>query len=171
MSDLLIEFQENSRYLKHNELPITGEVLVWAGDIFYLRNKVAPLAKLWKWALENYWQVLIVPGNHEYYNYSDVMKRGGEYDISGECWLLSESGRPHQCIDFVLSALWSRINPNGEYFVWNDFCQIQFDGKLMHTEVFGWMHETCIEFIWGSVKESTVPILYCGGYPPSADLG
>ncbi len=28
MSDLLIEFQENSRYLKHNELPITGEVLV-----------------------------------------------------------------------------------------------------------------------------------------------
>ena len=52
------------------------ELLVLAGDIFYLRDKVAPLTKFWKWASENYRQVLIVPGNHEYYNYSDVMERG-----------------------------------------------------------------------------------------------
>ncbi len=29
MSDLHLEFRENSRYLKHNELPVTGDVLVW----------------------------------------------------------------------------------------------------------------------------------------------
>ena len=75
MSDLHLEFQENSRYLKHNELPVTGDVLVLAGDIFYLKDKIAPLTKFWKWASENYRQVLIVPGNHEYYNYSDVMER------------------------------------------------------------------------------------------------
>ena len=38
MSDLHMEFAENSRYLKHNEFPVTGDVLVLAGDIFYLRN-------------------------------------------------------------------------------------------------------------------------------------
>lgn len=38
MSDLHMEFQENSRHLKNNELPVTGEVLVMAGDIFYLRD-------------------------------------------------------------------------------------------------------------------------------------
>ena len=48
MSDLHMEFQENSRYLKNNELPVTGDVLVLAGDIFYLRDKVAPLTKFWE---------------------------------------------------------------------------------------------------------------------------
>ena len=130
MSDLHMEFQENSRYLKNNELPVTGDVLVLAGDIFYLRDKVAPLTKFWKWASENYRQVLIVPGNHEYYNYSDVMERGLQWR-----WMFRKNVGYYQNqvvriddTDFVLSTLWSRINPNDEYFVWkgmNDFrCSI-----------------------------------------------
>lgn len=75
MSDLHLEFSDNSRWLKHNELPVTGEILVLAGDIFYLKDKVAPLTNFWKWVSANYRQVLIVPGNHEYYNYCDVMDR------------------------------------------------------------------------------------------------
>lgn len=47
MSDLHLEFQENSRHLKNNELPVTGDVLVWAGDIFYLRDKVASMTEFW----------------------------------------------------------------------------------------------------------------------------
>lgn len=29
MSDLHLEFQENSRYLRYNELPVTGEYWCW----------------------------------------------------------------------------------------------------------------------------------------------
>ena len=54
MSDLHMEFAENSRYIKHNEFPVTGDVLVLAGDTFYLNNTVAPLSKFWKWASANY---------------------------------------------------------------------------------------------------------------------
>ena len=54
MSDLHLELSDNSRWLKQNELPITGDVLVLAGDIFYLKDTVAPLAKFWKWASANY---------------------------------------------------------------------------------------------------------------------
>lgn len=63
MSDLHLEFQENSRYLRYNELSVTGDVLVLAGDIFYLKDKTAPVMNFWKWASKNYRQVLIVPGN------------------------------------------------------------------------------------------------------------
>ena len=160
MSDLHLEFQENSRYLKHNELPVTGDVLVLAGDIFYLKDKVAPLTKFWKWASENYRQVLIVPGNHEYYNYSDVMERGLQWR-----WMFRENVGYYQNqivhiddTDFVLSTLWSRVNPNDEYFVWkgmNDFRQIKFGGKLLQVEEFNRMHKTCIDFIRKSIKEST----------------
>ena len=160
MSDLHLEFRENSRYLKHNELPVTGDVLVLAGDIFYLRDRIAPMMKFWKWASDNYRQVLIVPGNHEYYNYSDVMERGLQWK-----WMFRENVGFYQNqviriddTDFVLSTLWSRINPNDEYFVWkgmNDFRQIKFDGKLLQVEEFNRMHETCIDFIRKSVEEST----------------
>ena len=80
MSDLHLEFSDNSRWMKHNELPVTGDVLVLAGDIFYLKNKVAPLSNFWKWASVNYRQVLLVPGNHEYYNYCDVMDKGLQWN-------------------------------------------------------------------------------------------
>ena len=38
MSDLHMEFAENSRYIKHCGFPVTGEVLVLAGDTFYLEQ-------------------------------------------------------------------------------------------------------------------------------------
>ena len=36
MSDLHLEFQENSRYLRYNELPVTGDVLVLAGLLWIM---------------------------------------------------------------------------------------------------------------------------------------
>ena len=48
MSDLHLEFHENSMFLKQNEIPVTGEVLVLAGDIFYLKDKITLRAKFWK---------------------------------------------------------------------------------------------------------------------------
>ncbi len=160
MSDLHLEFWENSRYLKNNELPVTGDVLVLAGDIFYLKDRVAPLTKFWKWASENYRQVLIVPGNHEYYNYSDVIDRGMQWQ-----WMFKDNVGYYQNqvvriddTDFILSTLWSKINPADEYFVWkgmNDFRQIKYNGKLLNTEEFNQMHDYCIEFIRKSITEST----------------
>lgn len=79
MSDLHMELADNSRYIKHSDFPVTGDVLVLAGDTFYLNNAVVPLSNFWKWASTNYRQVLVVPGNHDYYGHCDVMTRGMEW--------------------------------------------------------------------------------------------
>ena len=148
MSDLHMEFAENSRYIKHNEFPVKGDVLVLAGDTFYLNNTVAPLSKFWKWASANYRQVLIVPGNHEYYQ-----------------WMLKDNVGIYQnqvvCIDntdFILSTLWSNIPAQDEYFVWkglNDFRQTKYKGKLIQVNEYNQLHQFCLDFIRKSVVEST----------------
>ena len=160
MSDLHLEFQENSRFLKYEQIPVTGDVLILAGDIFYLKNRIAPLTNFWKWASAQYRQVLIVPGNHEYYNYTDIMERGLKWT-----WMFKENVGYYQNqviriddIDFVLSTLWSNIPPENELYVWNgmnDFRQIMYHGKLLRPKDYSQMHEFCYDFIQKSVSEST----------------
>lgn len=41
MSDLHLEFSDNSRWMKHNELPVTGDVLVLAGA-FSISVSISP---------------------------------------------------------------------------------------------------------------------------------
>lgn len=160
MSDLHMEFAENSRYLKDVEIPVTGDILVLAGDTFYLNNTTAPLSKFWKWASANYRQVLLVPGIHEYYQGCDVMTRGLQWK-----WMFKENVGYYQNqvkrigdTDFILSTLWSHIPPQDEYFAssrLNDFYQTKFNGKRMTVEDYNSMHEYCLDFIRKSIGGST----------------
>ena len=79
MSDLHMELYDNSRYIKAKEFEATGDVLVLAGDTFYLRDIIAPQKKFWNWASKNFRQVLLVPGNHEFYGNGDVVERGDSW--------------------------------------------------------------------------------------------
>ena len=160
MSDLHMEFAENSRYIKHNEFPVTGDVLVLAGDTFYLNNTVAPLSRFWKWTSANYRQVLIVPGNHDYYGHYDIMAHGMQWE-----WKFKENVGCYQNrivriddTDFILSTLWSNIPPADEYAVshgLNDFYQTKYNGKLIQVNEYNQLHRFCLEFIKKSVAEST----------------
>ena len=159
MSDLHMEFAENSRYIKYNEFPVTGDVLVLAGDTFYLNNTVAPLSRFWKWASASFRQVLIVPGNHDYYGLYDIMARGMQWE-----WKFKENVGCYQNrivriddTDFILSTLWSNIPPAEEYAVshgLNDFYQTKYKGKLLQVNEYNQLHRFCFEFIKKSVAES-----------------
>lgn len=45
-----------------------------AGNTAYLRDKNLPNSKFWKWASKNYREAFLVPGNYEYYGFSDVLE-------------------------------------------------------------------------------------------------
>jgi hypothetical protein len=71
-SDLHLEFLENSRFLEENPIQPVGDVLVLGGDIDYLGQKGYPEHPFWDWASDHYEQVMVAPGNHEFYKGFDL---------------------------------------------------------------------------------------------------
>ncbi len=124
--DLHMELYDNSRYLKTKEFDANGDVLVLAGDTFYLRDIIAPQKKFWNWASKNFRQVLMVPGNHEFYGNGDVTERGDSWQ-----WMFRENvGYYYNKVvrivdtDFILTTLWSKIPEMDMFYVlrgMNDF--------------------------------------------------
>lgn len=159
MSDLHMEMTDNMRYIKTIEFVAKGDVLVLAGDSFYLRDTNAPHLRFWKWASENFQQVLLVPGNHEFYGNSDVTERG-------DCWkwmFCKNVGIYYNNVvhiddtDFILTTLWSKIPKQKMYYVhsgMNDFRQIMYNGRRFTPEDFNLEHEKCLRFLQQAVKAS-----------------
>ena len=58
-----MEFHENMRFMKSLPLEPVGDVLVIAGDVGYLVDSTIPHLRFWKWASENYRQVLMMIGS------------------------------------------------------------------------------------------------------------
>jgi len=128
MSDLHLEMKENLDYFKANGFEVTGDVLVLAGDTMYLRE-LSPRLMFWNWASKNYRQVLVIPGNHEYYGYSDVAERG-------DCWQLMFRK------NIVMRGL-------------NDFDRIVYNGHRFTPDDFNLEHQKCLHFLKQAVAEST----------------
>ena len=160
MSDLHMELWDNSRYIKTNEFEAKGDILVLAGDTFYLRDTIAPQKKFWDWASKSFRQVLMVPGNHEFYSNSDVTERGDSWQ-----WLSRENvGYYYNKVvliddtDFILTTLWSHIPEVDIYHVWrgmNDFRQIMYNGHRFTPDDFNLEHEKCLKFLKQAVEQST----------------
>ena len=160
MSDLHLEMIDNLDYLKAARFEVGGDILVLAGDIIYLRDTAAVYNRFWDWAAKNYQQVMLVPGNHEFYGYDDVAKRGDSWQRK-----LRENISYHQNqvvriadTDFILSTLWSRIREEDMFYIWrgmNDFHQVMYNGRFYTPDDFNWEHEKCLHFIKKSVTEST----------------
>ena len=159
-SDLHLELTPNARYVRSNPLDVTGEVLVLAGDICNLMGTTLPCNEFWEWASANYREVLIVPGNHEYYQNYDVLADGDSWsrEILPNVHYHQNKVVRIDNVDFILSTLWSHIRPEDEFVVEQgmyDFRQILYNGRRFTPADFNAEHEKCLDFIKRSVAEST----------------
>lgn len=156
-SDLHLGMTANAEWLQSHPLEVIGDILVLAGDTTYLEEGVPD----WflDWASASYQQVLLIPGNHEYYHYGDVAKRGDAWQ-----WMLRKNVGYYynkvvriDDVDFILSTMWSHI-PETEMFQvqrgLNDFYQILYNGKILTPDDFNAEHELCKQFIIESVEKS-----------------
>ena len=159
-SDLHLEMSANRRYMQNIPFEVVGDVLVLAGDIGYLCDKTMPCPKFWEWASANYREVLIVPGNHEYYQNYDILANGDSWssEILPNVHYLQNKVVRIDNVDFILSTLWSHIRPEDEYVVQQgmyDFRQIKYGGSRFTTDDFNTEHQKCLDYIKQSVAEST----------------
>lgn len=158
-SDLHLEFAENASYIKHHPLQVKGEILVLAGDIGYLNDESYNRHPFWQWASDNYSQVIVCMGNHEFYKYYDIATLR-----DGECIEIRPNVRSYyngivhmEGVDIIISTLWSTISLQDAFYteqVISDFRRILCNGEILTFAEFNKEHKRCLEFIESSIAES-----------------
>ena len=160
ISDLHLELADNSRYLQQHPLPVTGDVLLLAGDTICLEQEHLMKHPFWKWASDHYERVIAVPGNHEYYAYYDLASiapsRQGElfpnvHICSNSVEHLSDN------IDVICSTLWAHIDVSNAYYTEqyvSDFHRIRFGEERLTAANFNRTHQQCVDFIKQAVASS-----------------
>lgn len=159
MSDLHMEFKGNVEFLRQLELKATGDVLVMAGDIFYLDNAGIAKDDFWKWASDNYEQVMVIPGNHEFYGGYDITRNGfsWEYKLAGNVGVYQNKVLTLGDTDFILTTLWSYIPAVRQstvgYFL-NDFHRIKYGGREYTPDDYNAEHERSLNFVKSAIAGS-----------------
>lgn len=159
-SDLHLEFHENSTWLKAHPLQVTGDVLVLAGDIAYLGDDNYSRHQFWDWASDNYQQVVVVPGNHEFYKYYDIdtMFDGWDLEIRENVHCRYNAVVPLSSdIDLIVTTLWSKIPIQDAYITErsvSDFYRIMTGEKNIDFTRFNTEHEMCFNFLKDAVSQS-----------------
>ena len=159
VSDLHLEFKENSQYLKENPLDIAGEILLIAGDSAYLDTPEFSCHPFWRWASANYTEVIACLGNHEFYQYYDISKLENGFcgEIMPNVHFYYNAVVGFDDIDIVVSTLWGHINPCDAYITEHnvsDFYRIRNGKYRLTAEAFNAENEKCVEFVKKAVTDS-----------------
>ncbi|MFH1119978.1 MAG: metallophosphoesterase [Bacteroidota bacterium] len=165
-SDLHLEFEQNRRYLESSPLPVSGEILILAGDIVPLHDEYL-IDPFFAFISKNYKQVFWVPGNHEFY-YKNISDYSSSFNIQvyPNINIVNNIYQQYEGIHFVFSTLWSRISQenrkNTERSV-SDFECIRHNNQKFNATAYNELHERGLEFIKQSLsgkKNKTVVVTH-----------
>ena len=176
-SDLHLEFKENSNYLKQHPLTVSGEILVLAGDIGYIGDDNYSKHPFWDWASEHYKQVIVVPGNHEFYKMFDIDKlhNGWSLQIRENISCYYNVVIPlNNETDLIATTLWSHIQLQDAFqteSAISDFCRIRGGSEPLDWVRFNEEHYRCFRFLEQSVSQSKAKhIIVATHHVPSFEL-
>lgn len=161
-SDLHLEFADNWRYLKQHPLEKTGDVLVLAGDIGYLGDDNYSIHPFWDMVSEQYEQVLVVPGNHEFYKMFNLtsLPDGEITRVRPNVKVYYNAAVNLGDVDVILSTLWAHIPLQDAYATESgvtDFHRILYDNETITFDQFNSEHERCVKFLEEACASAKAP--------------
>ncbi len=155
-SVLHLEFHNNREWLKNNPLIPKGEILIIAGDTYYLEKDYSQLEFINK-VSEDFEQVFLIPGNHEYYGGFDISTALYPYkkEIKKNVFLLNNCSININNVLFIFSTMWSKIEKNVLDIIRGmaDFRKIRFKEERFSINHFNMLHEKSFEFITNEVNK------------------
>lgn len=177
-SDLHLEFAENGSYLKHHPLQVAGDILVLAGDIGYLNDENYSCHPFWDWASGNYEQVIVLPGNHEFYkNFNlDSLSDGWTFNIRTNVVCYYNAVIPiTKHTEIIATTLWSNIKRQDAFQTElgvSDFRRIKYGkNESLNWTRFNMEHVRCLKFLKESISKRDVEhIVVVSHHVPSFEL-
>ncbi len=159
VSDLHLEFPDNTRWFVNHPLEVVGDILLVAGDSGYINTQDYMRHPFWKWASHNYEQVIIALGNHEFYQGADPtdFPDGFVGEIHHNVHYYYNAVISVDDIDIIVSTLWAHIDPDKMYYTEksvSDFYRIMYHGHRLNAIDFNAEHERCLRFIKDAVEHS-----------------
>jgi hypothetical protein len=164
VSDLHLEFAQNRQWLAKNPLEVMGDILLVAGDTAYLdlpdsERDMYSQYEFWDWASENYKQVIVCLGNHEFYGYYDLSMMHDGYckEIRHNVHAYYNGVVHLDDIDIIVSTLWSKIESYNAFLTErnvSDFYRIKYGKHKLTAGDFNHEHERCLTFVKQAVADS-----------------
>jgi len=156
-SDLHLEFESNRAWLKANPIIPKGEILIIAGDTYYLDKEYDKLDFINK-VSDEFESVYLIPGNHEYYGGFDVSTalEPSYKEIKKNVFIVNNQSVEMNGINFIFSTMWSRIQRNVMEVMRGmaDFSMIKFEGDQFNVNHHNEIHDVAFKFISRSITTS-----------------
>ena len=154
-SDLHLEFYTNRKWLEDNPLQSKGKILIIAGDTHYIGEfeKLEFIKRI----SDEFKDVFIIPGNHEYYNGFDVSTAAETVDerIKENVRFINNKAIEYDGIRLIFSTMWSKISRNRLEIMrgMTDFRKIKYKNERFAITHFNLIHEKSFEFLEREVKK------------------
>lgn len=161
-SDLHLEFSRNREWIRNNPIIPKSEHLIIAGDTYYLDRDFSKLDFIEKIS-QDFKQVYIIPGNHEYYGGYDVSSAliPQYIEIKKNVVLLNNQSLDINAVNFVFSTMWSKIEKNVIDVLngLNDFRLINYNGQKFNIKHFNQVHDYAFKFIKNALQPESKNVI------------